>query len=153
MKEMPITSAILILKIEVSQGGYEASHVSGRGSPGSTALCELGRVFHPMLSPSCVAEDLRSRERFQPFLECHGPDLQLVSSSLSPRARSLIRSPSELVVARKLRQYTCKAEAAPQFYHWYAITCSLRDEPYIEHLILRRAIQTQERYFCATIGR
>ncbi len=44
-------------------------HVSSGGTPGSTVLCELTRDFHSVLSPSCVAEDSRSRERFQVCLD------------------------------------------------------------------------------------
>ncbi len=37
--------------------------VSDGGTPGSTVLYELTRDFHPVLSPSCVAEDQQSERR------------------------------------------------------------------------------------------
>ncbi len=40
-------------------------HVWDGSTPGSTVLWELIRHFHPVLSPSCVAEDSRSGDRFQ----------------------------------------------------------------------------------------
>ncbi len=54
----------------------------------STVRCELTRHFHTVLSPSCVvAEDSRSRERFQVALGRGCPCLQLASSSSVPLVR------------------------------------------------------------------
>ncbi len=44
---------------------------------GSTVLCELTKGFHPVLSPSCAAEDSRSGEGFQACLDRGYPRLQL----------------------------------------------------------------------------
>ncbi len=49
----------------------------------STILGELTRDFHPVFSPSCVAEDSLFREEFQFLVECRCPRPQ----SFSPRAR------------------------------------------------------------------
>ncbi len=62
-------------------------HVLDGGTPGSTAPCELTRDFHPVPFSLNVAEDWRSREGFQVFLECHGSRFQLASSPFSPRTR------------------------------------------------------------------
>ncbi len=62
-------------------------HVSDGGSPGSTVLCELTRDFHPVLSPSGVAEDLLFGEGFQVCLDRGCPHLQQAPSSPAPRAR------------------------------------------------------------------
>ncbi len=111
-------------------------HVTDGSNPGSTGLWGFTRDFHPVLSPSCVAEDSRPRERFQAFLECRGLRLQLVSSSFSTRARRCGQEevPDELTlrtsrsVAKltkfpldELSWYACEAEVAPQFHRLYAI--------------------------------
>ncbi len=62
-------------------------HASDGGTLGTTVLCELTRDFHPVLSPSCVAEDSRSGERFQACIDRGCPRLQLTTSSPVPRAR------------------------------------------------------------------
>ncbi len=62
-------------------------HVSDRCNLGFTVLCELTRHFHPVLSPSCEAEDSGSGERFQVGLDCGFPCPQLAFSSSAPRAR------------------------------------------------------------------
>ncbi len=62
-------------------------YVSDGGTPGSTVLSELTRRFHPALSPSCVAEDSRSGDRFRVGLDRGCPRLQLASSSSAPLAR------------------------------------------------------------------
>ncbi len=46
----------------------------------------LTRHFHRVLSPSCVAEDSWSGNRFQVSLDRGSPCLQLASSSSAPRA-------------------------------------------------------------------
>ncbi len=56
-------------------------HITDGGTPGLRVLCEFTRDVHPVLSPSCVAEDSRSGERFQVFLQCRGPRLQFELSS------------------------------------------------------------------------
>ncbi len=43
-------------------------HVSNRGTPGSTVLCELTRDFHPVIAPSCVADDSQSGGGFRSAL-------------------------------------------------------------------------------------
>ncbi len=99
--------------------------------------CELTRHFHPVLSPSCVAEDSRSGGRFQVGLNLGSPCLQLASSSSAPRARRCgkkkvleqlsfgmscsITKPSEPSLHEQCR-YTCKAEAATQFHGWHTIS-------------------------------
>ncbi len=45
-------------------------HASDGDTPDSTALCELTRGFHPVISSSCVAEVSRSGEGFQACLDC-----------------------------------------------------------------------------------
>ncbi len=95
-------------------------------TPGSTVLCELTRGFHPVLSPSCVAEDW-----FQVGLDRGCPCLQLASSSSAPRAgrcgkekvldqlpfgtSSSMTKPAQPSLHEQCR-YTCKAEAATQFH-------------------------------------
>ncbi len=54
---------------------------------GSTVLCGLTREFHPIFSPSYVAEDSRSGEGLQVRLDRGCPRLHLASSSSAPRAR------------------------------------------------------------------
>ncbi len=44
---------------------------------GDIIIINYGRHFHPVLSPSCVAENPRSGEGFQVFFECRGQRLQL----------------------------------------------------------------------------
>ncbi len=62
-------------------------HTSDGGTPGSAVLHQLTRHFHPVLSPSCVAEDSQPGEGFQVGLDRGSPCLQLASSSSAPRAR------------------------------------------------------------------
>ncbi len=62
-------------------------HVTARGTLDSTGLPESAWDFLPDLSSSGAAEELRPRERFQVFLGCRCPRLQLESTSFSPRAR------------------------------------------------------------------
>ncbi len=62
-------------------------HVADGGTPGSTVLCELAWDIQPILSPSCVAEESRSEERFQVCLDRGSPCLRLASSSSAPRSR------------------------------------------------------------------
>ncbi len=64
------------------------------------ALRELTRDFHPVLPPSCVAEDSRSGERFQVGLDRVCPCPQLVSRSSTPRAR---RCGKEKVLDQKIK--------------------------------------------------
>ncbi len=52
-----------------------------------TVLRELVRGFHPVLSLSCAAKESRSRGRFQAFIGCRSPRLQLASRSILPQAR------------------------------------------------------------------
>ncbi len=58
-------------------------HVPDKGTPGLTVTRDL----RPVLSPSCGAEDSRSRDRFQVGLDRGCPRLQLASSSSAPCAR------------------------------------------------------------------
>ncbi len=62
-------------------------HISDGGTPGSAVLRQLTRHFHPVLSPSRMAEDSRSGDRVQVGLDRGSPWLQLASSSSAPRAR------------------------------------------------------------------
>ncbi len=61
-------------------------HVSDGSTLGTAVLRELTRHFHPVLSPSCVAEDSRFGGRFQVSLDRGSPCLQLASRSSAPRA-------------------------------------------------------------------
>ncbi len=45
-----------------------------------SVLCEVTKDFHPVLSPTCVAEDSQSEKGFEVYLERVGPRLQLASS-------------------------------------------------------------------------
>ncbi len=66
---------LLVLASAFTRGGLSrhhtncVDHVSGGGTPGSAVLCELTRHVHPVLSPSCEAEDSRSGDRFQVGLD------------------------------------------------------------------------------------
>ncbi len=109
-------------------------HVSDGSTPGSVVLCELTRHFHPVLSPSCVAEDSRSGHRFQVGLDRGSPCLQLASSSSAPRVRRCgkekvlhqltfgtscgMTKPVEPSLHEQCR-YACQAEAATQFHGWH----------------------------------
>ncbi len=73
-------------------------HVSNGSIPGSAVLCELTRHFHPVLSPSCVAEDSRSGNRFQVGLDRGSPCLRHVRGCVG-RRRSFISSPSGRLAA------------------------------------------------------
>ncbi len=100
-------------------------------------LCELTRHFHPVLSPSWVAEGSRSGDRFQDGLDRGCPCLQLASSSSAPRASQCgkekvidqltfgrpcsMTKPAEPSLHEQCR-YTCKAEAATQFHGWHTIS-------------------------------
>ncbi len=112
-------------------------HVSGGGTPSSTVLRELTRHFHPVLSPSCVAENSRPGDRFQVGLDRGSPCLQLASSSSVPRARrcekekvldKLTFGTSCSMIKRvgpslhEQCRYTRKAEAATQFHGWHTVS-------------------------------
>ncbi len=81
------------LELEDNAGRVKAGvtdtidHVSDGDTPDSTVLCELTRHFHPVLSPSCVAEDSRSEKGFKVCLDRGYPHLQLASSLPEPHAR------------------------------------------------------------------
>ncbi len=70
---------------------------SDEGIPGSTVLWEHTRYFHPVFSPSCVAEDSGSLERFQVF-SWPPACLRHVRGGVG-RRRSLIGSPSGRLAA------------------------------------------------------
>ncbi len=59
-------------------------HLSNGSNPGSAVLCELTKFFQPVLSPSCVAEDSRSGDRFQVGLGRSSPCLQLAFRLSAP---------------------------------------------------------------------
>ncbi len=90
-------------------------HASDEGTPGSTVLCELTRSFHPVPSPSCVAEDSRSGEGLQVCLDRRCPRLRLAASSSAQRvgrSRSLIRSPAGCIAAwPNQRRFLCTSGA------------------------------------------
>ncbi len=95
-----------------------------------TILRHLTRHLYPVLSPSCVAEDSRSEDRFQVGLDRGSPCLQLASSSSAPRARRCgkekvldkltfgtscgMSKPAEPSLHEQC-WYACKAEAAPLY--------------------------------------
>ncbi len=83
--------------------------------------CASSQDFRPVLPPSRAADDSRSRERFQVFLECHCPCLQLASSSLSPRARRCGQKEFSDQLALRT-SYSVAKPACPQFHSWYAIS-------------------------------
>ncbi len=110
--------------------------------------------FCLVLSPSCTAEDSRSGKRFQVFLKCRGPRLQLASSSFSLRTRRCEQKevPDQLTlrvsrsVAKptkpsldELRRYASEVEAVPQFFHWHIISAAdtviAKDcqQPFVDH--------------------
>ncbi len=130
---------VLVLVSVFTRGGLSRHHhASDGGTPGSTAMCELTRNFHSVLSPSSVVEDSRSGEGFQvcPVRGC--PRLQLASSSPAPRARWCgqkyyvfdqftvgmycgVTKPAEPSLHEQCR-YTCKADAVRQFRRWHTIS-------------------------------
>ncbi len=92
----------------------------------------LTRHFYQVLSPSCEAEDSRSKDRFQVGLDCGRPCLQLASSSSAPRVRQCgkvkvldqltfgtscdMTKPAEPSLHEQCR-YACKAAAATRMAH------------------------------------
>ncbi len=112
-------------------------HISDGGIPGSAVLRQLIRHFHPVLSPSCVAKDSRSGDRFQVGLDRASPCLQLASSSSAPRARRCgkenvldkltfgtscgMSKQAEPSLHEQCR-YACKAEAATLFHGWHTVS-------------------------------
>ncbi len=129
-------------------------HVSDGDTPGSAVLCELTRHFHPVLSPSCVAEDWRLEKRSQVGLDRGCPCLQLASSPSAPRARwcgkekvldqltfgtfCSMAKPAEPSLHEQCR-YTCKAEAAIQFHRWHTV------RPYSYIHVLAQAMSRNRR--------
>ncbi len=69
---MELSNILLVLVSAFTRGRLSRHHQWS--TPGTTVLCELAQDYHPVLSPSFVTEDSRSREQF------HGcPRLQLAS--------------------------------------------------------------------------
>ncbi len=102
-------------------------HVSDGGTPGSAILRQLTRDLHPVLSPSCVAEDSRSGERFRLALIVvahvfNWPPARLrhVRGGVG-RRRSLIRSPwGRLAACPNQRSFLCMSstgDAVPRMVH------------------------------------
>ncbi len=100
-------------------------------------LLELTRHFHPVHSPSCVAEDSRSGNQFQVGVDRGDPCLQLASRSSVPRTRRCgkkkfldqltfgtscgMTKPAGPSLHEQCR-YACKAEAATQFHGWHTVS-------------------------------
>ncbi len=95
-------------------GRANITNVGDQDNPSSTVLCEFTRDFHAFLSPPCVAEDSRSREGFQVFLEYCGPRLQLACSSISPRTRRC--GQGKVLDQLTLRTSRCVAKPAKPFW-------------------------------------
>ncbi len=117
---MAVSLLFLYLRRHSSGAGWvgitnRVDHVSDGSTPGSAVLCEHTRHFHPVLSPSCVAEDSRSALVVVAHVfSCPPARLRQVRGGVG-RRRSLISSPlGRLAAWPKRRSPLCTSSAGMQ---------------------------------------